>query len=252
MTRILAYTKLLTGLILVGVGAVLQTVILLVLLPSRVARIRSCIVFERLIGYSCTWLAGVRLTLSGAEHLDSCRPAIYVLNHTSIIDLFITLRIIPYGSVGVVKQEVVRYPFFGQMYLLTGHLRVDRGRHAAAVAKMQALGELVRRAKLSIFISPEGTRSRDGRLRPFKKGVVHLALQTGLPVVPVVVQGAYKIWKKSGLALRGGPVRVDVLPPVDTSGWSAEQTDEAIEQIHALFRRQLPAEQQPAEHTAGN
>ena len=252
MTRLLAALKLIFGLTLVGVGAALQTAILLLLLPSRVARIRSCIVFERLIGHSCTWLAGCRLSISGAEHLDPHRPAIYVVNHTSIIDLFIALKIMPPGSVGVVKQEVVRYPFFGQMYLLTGHLRIDRGRHAAAVEKMRALGELVRRAKLSIFISPEGTRSPDGRLLPFKKGMVHLALQTGLPVVPVVIQGAHRIWKKSGLAVRGGAVQVTVLPAVDTSDWSAERTDEAIEQIHALFRRQLPEDQQPAAADVGH
>ncbi len=175
--------KLTVGLAVIAGVAVLQTLILLAVLPSRTTRIRSCIVFERLVGFSCVWLSGCRLSVTGREHLDRRRPAIYALNHTSLIDLFLVLRLMPYGSVGVAKKEVVRYPFFGQMYLLTGHLRIDRGHHTAAIASMRSLGDLVRRARLSIFITPEGTRSHDGRLLPFKKGLVHLALQTGLPVV---------------------------------------------------------------------
>ena len=237
--------KVAAGLFVVGIGAVLQTLILLALLPSRTARIRSCIVFERMIGWSLIRLLGCRLSVSGRELLDSRRPAIYVVNHTSIFDLFIALRIMPYGSVGVMKKEVVGYPFFGQMYLLTGHLRVNRSRHAKAVAQMRSLGELVRRARLSIFMSPECMRSPDGRLMEFKKGMVHLALSTGLPVVPVVIGGAHRIWRKNSLSIHGGTVHVEVLPAVDTSAWSAERTDEAIEQIHSLFRRRLPEDQRP-------
>lgn len=238
--------KLSAGLLVVALGALLQVAILLVLLPSRSARIRSCIVFERLIGNACTWLTGCRLTVTGREHLNPRRPAIYVVNHTSLIDLFIALKLLPYGTVGVAKKEVVRYPFFGQMYLLSGHLRLDRGRHEAAVRKMRALGEHVRQKKLSIAFSPEGTRSRDGRLLPFKKGLVHLALQTGLPVVPVVIKGAHLIWRKNSLAVAGGPVHVEVHPAVDTSHWSLDQIDCALEEIHAVFRRSLPPDQQPA------
>ena len=237
--------KLTVGLAIVGTGAVLQTIILLLLLPSRTARIRSCIIYERLVGFSVTWLIGCRLSVAGREQLNSRRPAIYVVNHTSIADLFIVLRLMPYGSVGVMKKEVVRYPFFGQLYLLSGHPRVDRGRHARAIDQMRSLGELVRRTNLSIVMSPEGTRSRDGHLLPFKKGMVHLALLTGLPVVPVVVQGAHRIWKKNSLSMAGGPVHVEVFPAVNTSGWSADRTDEAIEEIHSIFRRHLPPDQQP-------
>lgn len=234
-----------SGLTVVAVASVLQVIILLFLLPSRTARIRSCIVFEKLVGHACLWLCRCRVEISGREHLDAGRPAIYVVNHTSIMDLFVALRFMPYGSVGVVKKEVVYYPFFGQMYLLTGHLRLDRGRHESAVASMRALGDLVRKAKLSIFMSPEGTRSRDGRLLPFKRGLVHLAIQTGLPVVPVVIQGTHEAWRSDSLAVSGGAIKVTVLPAVDTASWSSEESARAIEEIHRLFREHLPASQQP-------
>jgi lysophosphatidate acyltransferase len=168
-----------------------------------------------------------------------------VVNHTSIVDLFITLRLMPGSTVGIVKKEVILYPFFGQMYLLTGHLRVDRGKRAAAVASMKKLSELVRKHKLSIIMSPEGTRSRDGRLLPFKKGLIHMALQTGLPVVPMVIHGAHQAWRSDSLAVRSSNIFIDVLPAVDTSHWSADDTDAAVEEIHAIFRANLPPEQRP-------
>ena len=245
MARLASTIRLLLGLTAVGLAAGLQTLILLALLPSRAARIRSCIVFERIAGYSCSWLTGCRLTISGREHLNNQRPAIYVVNHTSLVDLFIVMRIIPGSAVGIAKKEIVRYPFFGQMYLLTGHLRLDRGRHAAAVASLQALSKLVRTHKLSIIMSPEGTRARDGRVQPFKKGMVHLALQTGLPVVPIVVRGAHRVWQSDSLTLRAAQVSVDVLPAVSTNHWSAEDTDAAVEEIHAIYRRALPPDQLP-------
>ncbi|MBM4356375.1 MAG: 1-acyl-sn-glycerol-3-phosphate acyltransferase [Deltaproteobacteria bacterium] len=239
----------LAGLAVVAGASVLQAVILLVLLPFRSARIRSCIVFERIVGHACTRLAGARIEISGRGHLDPRRPAIYVVNHSSMLDLFITLRYMPFGAVGVVKKEVIYYPFFGQLYLLTGHLRVDRGHHAAAVASMRSLGELVRRAKLSIVMSPEGTRARDGRLLPFKRGMAHLAIQTGLPIVPVVIMGAHRVLRSDSLSVRGGTVRVQVLPAMSTSHWTVERTNEATEEIHRVFRDHLPEDQQPASPT---
>jgi len=233
---------------IIGMAAALQTLILLALLPCRQARIRSCVVFERIVGVSCLWLIGCRLSVSGREHLDRGRPAIYVINHTSLIDLFIVARLIPGSAVGVAKKEIVRYPFIGQMYLLTGHFRLDRGRHGAAVASLKSLGVLVRTHGLSIVMAPEGTRARDGRLQPFKKGMVHLALQTGLPVVPIVLQGAHRVWRSDTLSLRGGQVTVAVLPAVSTAHWSALGTDEALDEIQAAYRRTLPRDQLKKDH----
>ena len=245
MTRLSTALRLTLGFLAVGIAAALQTLILLALLPSRPARIRSCIFFERVAGGACLRLAGCRLTVSGREHLDGRRPAIYVVNHTSIIDLFIVLWLIPSRAVGIAKKEIVRYPFFGQMYLLTGHLRLNRGHHGAAVASMRSLGTLVRAHGLSIVMAPEGTRARDGRLQPFKKGLVHLALQTGLPVVPIILEGAHRVWQSDTLSLRGGDVAVTVHPPMDTLHWPNLSVDDALDEIQAVYRATLPPDQLP-------
>ncbi len=171
MGRIVTLLKLTFGFVLVAIGAILQSIICLLVLPSRLWRIRSCIFVEKFVGHGGLWVCGCTLKVNGREHLDSKRPAIYLVNHTSMIDLFIIMQLMPLGSVGIVKKEVIYYPFFGQMYLLTGHLRLDRRNREVAVASMKSLAEIVDRGGLSIFIAPEGTRSRSGRLLPFKKGL---------------------------------------------------------------------------------
>lgn len=237
--------KLVLGLAILLLAALLQTAILLVLLPSRIARIRSCIVFARIMGVSTLGLIGCKLTVTGREHLDRHRPAIYVVNHVSLLDFFIAARLMPYGTVGILKRQVVLYPFLGQMVYLTGHLRIDRENREGAVASLKELADVVRRGKLSIYLSPEGTRSRSGRLLPFKKGPAHLALQTGLPIVPIVVHGAHKAWRPDSLALKGGHIHVQVLPAIDTSSWTPETTGQHMEELHALYVQHLPEDQRP-------
>lgn len=245
MNRITTILRLSFGIVFVAVGAILQSCICIVLLPSRLWRIRSCIFVEKFVGHGGLWITGCTLRVTGREHLDASRPAIYLVNHTSMIDLFPVMQVMPLGSVGIVKKEVIYYPFFGQMYLLTGHLRLDRSNREAAVASMKSLGEIVQRGGLSIFIAPEGTRSRTGRLLPFKKGFVHLARQTRLPVVPIVITGAHKSWVKNTMSIRGVPVDMQVLPAISTEDWAEREVTDVVAEMEGVFRDNLPADQQP-------
>lgn len=235
------------GLTAMALGVLLWTVITVVLLPSRIARIKACNWFGKTVCAAMVKLSGCPVTVTGTEHLNGRRPAIYVSNHTSIMDIFLASSLSPVGTVGVAKKEVVWYPFFGQLYLLSGHLRIDRGRSAQAKETLARMGDMVREKGLSIFLWPEGTRSRDGRLLPLKKGLVYLAVQTGLPVVPIVVAGAHRSWSKGSLKLERVPIQVTVRPPIDTSGWSPDTAEEHLEEVAAVFRDVLPADQQPSE-----
>ncbi len=233
------------GLVVMAAGSAVAALAMLLLLPSRIGRVKVGNYFGKTVSRSMVWLSGCPTTVRGAAHLDAARPAIYVSNHTSIMDIFLASWLSPVGTVGVAKREVAYYPIFGQLYLLSGHLRIDRGDSAKAKSSLAELGRIVADNGLSIFLWPEGTRSRDGRLLPFKKGLVHLAIQTGLPIVPMVVRGAHRAWEKGSLRMARVPIEVVVLPAVDTRDWSLEHADAQLEQIHALFRAQLDAEQQP-------
>lgn len=233
------------GLVATGALVAAMTPILVLLLPWRVGRIRVTNAFGSLIGKSVMWCAGSEIRVEGLEHVSADRPAIYACNHTSILDAFTTIWLTPSGTVGVAKKEVFYYPFYGQAWWLAGHLFVDRKQTAKAKAALAKTGELIRRHGLHVCILPEGTRSRDGRLLPFKKGIVHLALQTRLPIVPMVTIGLQDAWKKSTLSLRPSKVKIVFLPPISTEGWSEEDMDAQIEAIRRPIIEALPPEQRP-------
>ena len=116
---------------------------------------------------------------------------------------------------------------------------IDRSNRERAVATMNDVASFIVSNGLSLWLWPEGTRSRDGRLQPFKKGFVHAALATKLPIVPVVVHNAAQVWPRGPLRFNPGPVNIEVLDAVDTSGWSLEGLDDHVEQIRTIFVDQL-------------
>lgn len=229
--------KLLAAALVVGPLSVLYVLVCLVLLPWRVLRIRVGKVYGTLCGRAICALAGIRPSVRNPERLSG--PAIYVCNHASTVDMWAGMPLAPQGSCGVAKKQIVRIPFFGQAYFLSGHLLLDRGNRERAIASMDKTGQLVRHNGLSVWMWPEGTRSRDGRLRPLKKGFVHLALATGLPVVPVVFHDAHLLWPGGTLRIAPGELRVDVLPAIDTSGWSAETAGLHALQVQSAFQAAL-------------
>lgn len=245
MTVFISIMKLIAGFFFVGLvmGSVIPVLILL--LPWHTTRIRVTNYMGSLLGSVVVQrIAGCPVSVSGREFADG--PALFVGNHTSTLDAFTSIWLSPSGTVGVAKRQILYYPFYGLVWLLSGHLTVDRGNNARAVRSMRKMGDFVKKERLSIFLWPEGTRSKDGRLLPFKKGMVHLALQTGLPIVPMVTVGAQNTWQRAKLEVRAAPLKIHFLPPIDTQDWTVERMEEQIKQVREAFLAQLPPEQQPA------
>ena len=217
----------------------------LLLLPWRPLRIRIGNVYGKTVGRSVARILGVRTRVRHRARLAESRPAIYVTNHTSALDVFIGMWLCPMGGCGIAKKEIARIPFFGWAYRLSGHLLIDRGDREGAIAALEATAEVVRRNHLSIWIWPEGTRSRDGRLLSFRKGFAHLAIATGLPVVPVILHGAHERLPGRSFRLIPGILEVEVLEPIETRHWKRETVDQHVEQVHEIFRRALRPAQRP-------
>lgn len=220
------------------------------LLPWRAARIRLCNHFGHMVGRSILAVTGTRVLGNPKPAADAAGPAIFVSNHTSPLDIFLGIWLAPTGTCGVAKREVVYYPFFGQLYLVSGHLRIDRKDRRSAIDALSEVAALVKQHALGIWIWPEGTRSADGRLRNFKKGFAHLAIATGLPVVPVAVVGAHRIWRKNSFLLHPGEVEVTVLPAIPTADWTLDTLDLHVAEVHRALNAALPVEQQGDEHAA--
>lgn len=228
------YTALVAGLMVGG---------LLLLLPfGRRRRILYTNRLGTVLGSGVVWLAGSKVSVYGREFALAGRPVIYANNHTSNLDAFLTIWLTPQGTVGLAKKQIIYYPFYGLVWLLSGHPTVDRSNPQRAQASMQGLGKFVHREGFGVCMLPEGTRSTDGRLLPFKKGIVHLAVQTGLPIVPMVTIGAAGAWDKGEINLRPRDIQVHFLPPVDTSGWTVETLDENLAELRQMFVDALPPE----------
>jgi 1-acyl-sn-glycerol-3-phosphate acyltransferase len=227
--------RLAAGFVCVGTLVTVLLPLLVLLLPFRVLRIRLTNFFGTLIGRSVMWCAGCPVTVEGMEHVRRAGPAIFACNHTSILDAFTTIWLTPPGTVGVAKKEVLFYPFYGQAWWLAGHVFLDRGRTERAKASLRRAATFIRDHGLSLCMLPEGTRSEDGRLLPFKKGIVHLALETKLPIVPMVTLGLAGVWKRSTLRLRPAKVTIRFLPPIRTDDWTEDRIDEHLAAIRAPF-----------------
>lgn len=235
------------GFALVAATSAVYFLLCVLLIPLRATRVRLGNVASWIMGRGSTRIVGTRLRFVHPERLDSSRPAIYVANHTSGLDTFISIGIAPLGTAGIVKSEVVKVPVFGQAYWLSGHLMIQRADREGSIAAMAKLADLVRRKKLGIWMMPEGTRSRDGRLARFKKGLGHLAIATRLPVVPVLLHGVHHRWANKSALLSPGEVVVEVGEPIATDDWAVESLDQHIAEVRQVFVDGLREDQRPLE-----
>jgi 1-acyl-sn-glycerol-3-phosphate acyltransferase len=213
--------------------------LLILLLPSRTLRIRASDRAARILGKSITWVAGIKVVKRGERRLESRPPSIFLTNHSSTLDFFVLMSSMPDFTCGVGKKEMARVPFIGQLYALSGHLLIDRRRPERAHQSLAEAADFAVQEGFSIWLTPEGTRSRDGALGPFKKGFVHLALATGFPVTPVLLHGASTLWPMGTWRLTPGCVEIEVLEPVDTLSWSLETIDTHVDQLRGIFVEHL-------------
>ncbi len=162
--------------------------------------------------------AGVRVVLEGLENLGTDAPQIVVSNHQSWFDVFALAAELPVRYRFVAKRELEGIPVFGRSWKSCGHVSVDRGNREAAIEALDQAWREVREDRLTMILFPEGTRSRDGRLQPFKKGAFVLAVQGQVPLVPVAVLGSREIMAKGSRAIRSGEIRVRIGTPIPTAG----------------------------------
>jgi len=184
-------------------------------------------------------LIGLNLEIKGEQHLWSDRPAVFVFNHQSNVDMVIIARLLRRDISGVGKMELRELPFIGRMLEFSGVVLIDRKDTEKAIETMKTLVDTMRIEGKSVCMSPEGTRSVTPKLAAFKKGAFHLAMQAGVPVVPIVIQNSSDIMPKGDMIYRPATVRVEVLPPVETNSWSVDTIDEHMNSVRDMFLRAL-------------
>lgn len=162
------------------------------------------------------WLVGVRLHVQGREHLAA--PAVFIVNHESLIDVVFMPAILPNTVRFVAKKSIMYIPIFGWAFAAGGAVLIDRRRPREALESMRR-GVAGLPPGWSIIVFPEGTRPRAAGLGRFKKGAFLLAIESGLPIVPIGVVGARSISPPAGWLVRGGDVWVSIGAPISTQDW---------------------------------
>lgn len=164
--------------------------------------------------------AGITVRVEGGEHLAQSAGRIIASNHESWFDVFALAAYLPVEYRFVAKKELRRIPIFGASWIACGHVSIDRANHEAAVESLNAAGDAINERRFAMVMFPEGTRSPDGSLAPFKRGAFVLAIQAGVPVVPVAVLGSRHIMPKGSFRIRRGEIVVRIGEPVSVEGLS--------------------------------
>jgi len=184
-------------------------------------------------------LIGLNLKVTGEQHIWSHRPAVFIFNHQSNADLVVMARLMRRDISGVGKRELRDMPVIGRVLEFSGVVLIDRSNTAAAIASMAPLVDAMRVEGKSVCLSPEGTRAITPRLAQFKKGAFHLAMEAGVPMVPIVIHNSGDVQPKGDMLYHPGTVKVDVLPPIDTSEWTVETIDEHDAEVRGMYLREL-------------
>ncbi|WP_263143496.1 1-acylglycerol-3-phosphate O-acyltransferase [Pseudomonas sp. RIT-PI-AD] len=220
--------------LLLAVHCLLASVLSLLLTLARPFHPDNSRLCARLYAWPALCLLGIRVE----ARLDSLptpeQSCVIVANHQSNFDLFVLGRIVPERTVSIGKQSLKWIPFFGQAYWLAGNVLVDRGNPRSAKRALKITQQTLRQRTTSIWIFPEGTRSLGRGLQPFKKGAFQMAINAGVPIVPVCVSsyaGRLQLdrW-------RSGRVSIQALPAIPTQGMGSQDLSALMEECRAQMQ----------------
>ena len=228
-----------------GIGDVVRTGLTYAsLIPSLWAGVAAGLVngsFREAVNVSgavwgdlATSLAGIDLRVEGEEHLWSHRPAVFIFNHQSGLDAILMMKLIRRDITGIGKMELKKNPVFGPIFTAAGVIFIDRANSTQAIEALKPAVDALKEGR-SLVIAPEGTRSPTPRLGRFKKGAFHLAMQAGVPIVPVVFQNVLDAFPKDARIVRPATIEAVVLPPIETTDWTVEALDEEIAEIRDRY-----------------
>jgi 1-acyl-sn-glycerol-3-phosphate acyltransferase len=187
-------------------------------------------------------IVGMRVHVEGLENIPQ-GPCIFVANHASNADPFALFPAIPRRVATVAKKSLFHIPILSAGMRLAKFIPVDRAARDGTVVIEAAVCHL--HEGVSFVIFAEGTRSPDARLRPFKRGAFTVAIEAGVPIVPVSIGGAQKVMRRAGWIVRPGEVAVRFGPAVDPSGYTLDTRADLITRVESLVAAALPPDQQP-------
>jgi 1-acyl-sn-glycerol-3-phosphate acyltransferase len=187
--------------------------------------------------------AGARVRVHGAKHIKPGASYVFLSTHQSYMDIPAMLGYLPAQLRIAAKKVLFRIPFMGWHLSRAGHIPIDRSSTQMAVASMQRAAAYLHDG-ICAFIFPEGTRSRDGRLQPFKKGGFKLAIQAGVPIIPVTIIGSRQVLPRDSIILRPGPIDMYVDEPIPTAGLTDHDIETLMQAVRAEMAKKIKESRQ--------
>ncbi|MGB8952636.1 MAG: lysophospholipid acyltransferase family protein [Candidatus Aminicenantales bacterium] len=184
-------------------------------------------------------ILGLQLEVRGAAQIEKKTSYVFMANHLSFMDGPLLFMLIPQTVRVLLKKEAFRVPIIGQTMRLVGFIPVDRRRFKGGKASIEKAARMMKKEVCSFLIFPEGTRSRDGRIQPFKRGGFLLALQSQAPIVPVSIQGTYELMPRGSFFVKKGKILVTFHPPIPAKGYHPENLPELIERVKSEIQSGL-------------
>ncbi len=224
--------------------AVVRTVILLVFYVALVALLTPVLLVFWPLGIRdpllrvAKWamavsrrILGLKIEVSGLENVEPGRSYVYMANHLSFLDGPLLFYVIPQRVRVILKKSVFRIPIVGPGMRFVGFVPVDRKRASGGKRSIDEAARMMKGRGYSFLIFPEGTRSRTGKLQPFKRGGFFLALAAQVPIVPITIKGTFELMPKGRIFPRRGLIRVIFHPPVETAGRTVEDIPALLEAV---------------------
>jgi len=198
--------------------------------------------FAHLVGRfwakSIVCVSRVKVSVRGLEHIDPSATYVYMANHQSMFDILALLGYLPVQFRWLAKMELFQIPVFGYSMARVGYISIDRSNRRSAYKSLQEAAQKIAQG-VSVMVFPEGTRSTDGQIKPFKGGGFHLAVRSGQPIVPVVIFGSHQVMPKGKLRIRRGQIILSINPPIDTTHYKRNGKEALMESVRATMKRDL-------------
>lgn len=180
-------------------------------------------------------LTNIKVEIIGAENILK-GSQIFMANHQSDFDIFIVLAHLPGQFRWIVKKELFNIPIFGKAMCNAGYIEIDRQNRERALMSLDEAARKIREGK-SVMSFPEGTRSRDGKIKPFKRGMFYLAIKSGVPIVPISIIGAGDIMPRRSLLIKPGKIIMVIDRPIDVRGYTIENRQDLIDRVQNIITK---------------
>jgi 1-acyl-sn-glycerol-3-phosphate acyltransferase len=194
--------------------------------------------YARLWGKVALWANGVKVKVGGLENLKGKGPYVFMSNHQGSYDIFALLGHLPFQFKWLAKKELFSIPFFGWTMAAAGYISVDRKGTRETVEAMNEAAHKIREG-MSVVIFPEGSRSQNGSLQPFKKGGFTLAIKSRVPIVPIAIDGSRTIMPKDRLKVSPGEIWIQLGSPIDTENFSLKDREVLMAKVKERITQNL-------------